>query len=212
MRTRSRWEWHLASDGGRVALASLLVALCLAAAAPVASATTVYHTEEEALRIAFPTATRFDAQPRPLGAELRDRVSERVGYPIRERLVLIHEASAGGDLVGRAIVLDEIGKTMPFRFLVAFRPDGAVDEVLLLTYREPRGGEIEREAFRAQYAGKTLADPIRRGDDIRNISGATISVDSLSRGVRRALALQEALLPPAVAIKPAEAGEPTAPQ
>jgi len=202
----------LASDAARVALAAWLVAMCVCLAAPIARATTVYHTEEEALRVAFPAATRFDAQPRPLDAELRDRVSERVGYPIRERLVVIHEASAGGDVIGRAIVLDEIGKTMPFRFLVAFRPDGAVDEVLLLTYREPRGAEIEREAFRAQYRGKTLADPIRRGDDIRNISGATISVDSLSRGVRRALALLEALLPPAVAVKPPPTGNIPAPQ
>ncbi len=209
---RSRWGWRLASDAARAALVPLLLALGLGAAAPGAGATTVYHTEEEALRVAFPTATSFEAQPRPLSEELRDRVSERVGYPIRERLVVIHEASADGALLGRAIVLDEIGKTMPFRFLVAFRPDGAVDQVLLLTYREPRGSEIEREAFRAQYRGKTLADPIRRGDDIRNISGATISVDSLSRGVRRALALEEALVPPAVATKPANPANPPAPQ
>ena len=61
-------------------------------------------------------------------------------------------------------------------------------------FREPRGGEIDRARFRAQYHGKTLADPIRRGRDIRNITGATISVDSLSRGVRRALALHEVLI------------------
>jgi hypothetical protein len=108
--------------------------------------------------------------------------------------VTFHEARRGGELLGHAVVLKEIGKTLPFTFLVAIRPDGSVDQVLLLSYRESRGQEIEREGFRRQYADKRLDDPIRRGRDLRNVTGATLSVDSLSRGVRRALALHELLV------------------
>jgi len=131
-----------------------------------------------------------------------------VGYPIKERLVVLREAWDGETLLGRAFTLDEIGKTLPFRFLVALRPDGVVEQVLVLTYRESRGYEIERASFRNQYEGKTLGDPIRRGDDIRNVSGATISVDSLSRGVRRALAIWAALAPTEANRAPAQAEAP----
>lgn len=183
--------------------------LALGLGALLALGATVYHTPEEALRVAFPGAERFESEPRPLDDAVRDRVSKAVGYPIREHLVTVTEAWGEGGLLGRAIVMHEIAKTLPFSFLVALRPDGAVDQVLLLTYREPRGGEIARKVFRDQYRGKTLADPIRRGRDIRNISGATISVDALSRGVRRAIALMDALAPPS---ETAAMGSPPPPQ
>jgi len=160
---------------------------------PLLLAGTVYHTDEEALALAFPEATRLALRTLELDEAARARISEEVGYPIRERVVVLHEGWRGQELLGRAYILEEIGKTLPFRFLVAIRPDGTVDQVLLLTYREPRGFEIERDAFRGQYRGKSLADPIRRGADIRNVSGATLSVDALSRGVRRALAIDRAL-------------------
>lgn len=168
-------------------------ALLLALLFPFLLAATVYHSDEEALALAFPDATRVAVRTVALEDAVRARISERLGYPIRERVVVLREGWRGEDLLGRAYILEEIGKTLPFRFLVAIRPDGTVDQVLLLTYREPRGFEIERDAFREQYQGKSLADPIRRGADIRNVSGATLSVDALSRGVRRALAIDQAI-------------------
>ncbi|HVP28341.1 MAG TPA: FMN-binding protein [Myxococcota bacterium] len=176
--------------------ARLLRAASLGLAAlllPTLLGATVYHTEDEAVAIAFPDATRVESTNVVLDDDLQAKVSAQVGYPIKERLLVLREAYRGDVLLGRAFALDEIAKTLPFRFLVALRPDGAVDQVLVLTYRESRGAEIERSTFREQYEGKTLKDPIRRGEDIRNVSGATISVDSLSRGVRRALALWAAL-------------------
>lgn len=163
--------------------------LWVAAAVLPARAVQVYHSDAEALTLAFPDATRIEQRVVTLDTEALARVSREIGYTARDRSVLLREAFRGDVLLGRALVLEEIGKTLPFRFLVAITPDGKVDQVLLLAYREPRGYEIEREAFRDQYHGKTLGDSIRRGEDIRNVTGATLSVDSLSRGVRRALAL-----------------------
>lgn len=160
-----------------------------AAAAVPARAVQVYHTDAEALALAFPDATRIEQRAVTLDEAALARVSRHAGYAVRDRTVLLREAYRGDALVGRALVLEELGKTLPFRFLVAIAPDGKVDQVLLLAYREPRGYEIERDAFRDQYRGKALGDPVRRGEDVRNVTGATISVDSLSRGVRRALAL-----------------------
>jgi hypothetical protein len=190
----------LASDAssggiGSAIRSTLCLALLLAAAAllaPAAGAVQVYHSDEEALALAFPDATRIEPRTVTLDEAGRARVAEQLGYGVRDRMVVLREAWRGDTLLGRALVLEELGKSLPFRFLVAITPDGKVDQVLLLNYREPRGYEIERDAFRVQYQGKALADPIRRGQDIRNVTGATISVDSLSRGVRRALALSEA--------------------
>ena len=43
--------------------------------------------------------------------------------------------------------------------------------------------------FLAQFAGKTLDNPIMQHQDIRNVSGATLSVRAMARGVRKALAV-----------------------
>jgi hypothetical protein len=200
----------MGSEGRGTARVLRAASLGLAAllALPILLGATVFHSVEEAMAIAFPDASRVDVRNVVLGDEVRAQVSQQVGYPIKERLVVLREAWQGETLLGRAFTLDEIGKTLPFRFLVALRPDGAVEQVLVLTYRESRGYEIEHASFRGQYEGKVLGDPIRRGDDIRNVSGATISVDSLSRGVRRALAIWAALAPTEAHRAPAQAEAP----
>ena len=57
-----------------------------------------------------------------------------------------------------------------------------------MVYRESRGGEVARRSFVEQFEGKSVADPIDKNRDIINIQGATMSVDSLSIGVKKALA------------------------
>lgn len=156
----------------------------------------VYPSEREALATAFPRADEIVSRSVPLDDALRARVAARAGRSVRDRAAFVYEARAGGSVLGHALPIQERGKSLPFRFLVVIRPDGSVDQVLLLSFREPRGWEIERGAFRKQFRGKTLDDPIRRGRDIRNITGATISVDAVTRGVRRALALYEVLVRP----------------
>ena len=61
--------------------------------------------------------------------------------------------------------------------------------VEILIYREPIGGEVKSEAFRKQFQGKKDTDPVRSGQDIKNITGATLSSRAVSLGVKRALLL-----------------------
>src|SRR5437867_3928415 len=59
----------------------------------------------------------------------------------------------------------------------------------VLVYRESKGSEVRMKRFNSQYEGKTVLDPIRINKDIINITGATMSVRSVSAGVKRALVL-----------------------
>ena len=96
-----------------------------------------------------------------------------------------------GKVVGYAIVCEEIGKHRPITFIVSAGPDGKVRDTAIMTYREPIGGEVRQEKFLDQFSGKSLQNPIMQHKDIRNISGATLSVQALSRGVRKALAVMK---------------------
>jgi Na+-translocating ferredoxin:NAD+ oxidoreductase RnfG subunit len=87
------------------------------------------------------------------------------------------------------VVQETIGKHRPITYIVGVSPEGKVFDVEIMVYRESRGNEVRRKRFNAQYEGKTADDPIRINKDIINITGATMSVRSVSAGVKRALVL-----------------------
>ncbi|HEV8264548.1 MAG TPA: FMN-binding protein [Gemmatimonadales bacterium] len=94
----------------------------------------------------------------------------------------------GDSLLGFAMVRAVRGKDQPITFLVATDSLDRLRDVDILVYREPYGGEVAYDAWRRQFRGKTATDRLEVGKDIRSISGATISVNSVTLGVRRALA------------------------
>ena len=74
-------------------------------------------------------------------------------------------------------------------YMVGVDTKGTCTDVELLVFRDAKGGEVRTKRFNAQYDGKTVSDPIRINKDIINISGATMSVRSMSAGVKRVLVL-----------------------
>ncbi len=100
----------------------------------------------------------------------------------------VYRISRSGALLGFAQVRNVIGKEQPITFLVATDSVDALRDVDILVYREPQGGEVAYEPWRKQFRGKTAAAPLEVGKDIRNISGASISSNSVTRGIRQALA------------------------
>jgi len=101
--------------------------------------------------------------------------------------VQVFRVSRGDSLLGFAQVGNVIGKDQPITFLVAIDASDRLKDVDILVYREPYGGEVAYEPWRRQFRGKTAADPLRVGRDVRTISGATISVHAVTAGVRRIL-------------------------
>ena len=94
----------------------------------------------------------------------------------------------GDTLLGFAVVRNVKGKDQPITYLVATDTTDRLRDVDILVYREPYGGEVAYEPWRRQFRGKTAADTLVVGRQIRGISGATISVHAVTVGVRQALA------------------------
>ena len=94
----------------------------------------------------------------------------------------------GDTLLGFAAVRNVKGKDQPITVLVATDTLDRLLDVDVLVYREPYGGEVAYEAWRRQFRGKSAADPLQVGRDVRAISGATISVNAVTLLVRRTVA------------------------
>jgi Na+-translocating ferredoxin:NAD+ oxidoreductase RnfG subunit len=172
-------------DGWRVLpLAALAVAPAYAAE---------YMTLEAAQRAAFPDASAFVPVSFRLTADARARLAE-IAQPPGARDPRIWRAMAGGKWLGTFYADAVIGKQEYISYALALDATGRVLRLDVLEYRETHGGEIRNERWRAQFAGKSVADPVEVSRDIANISGATLSCRHVTDGVRRLLALN-VLLP-----------------
>lgn len=151
-----------------------------------------YLGVEDAQRQAFPQATAFVPQPLALDADARARLAS-VARPPGARDPKVWRAMAGERVLGTFFVDAVIGKQDYIGYALALDTQGRVLRLDVLDYRETHGWEIRNERWRAQFAGKSVADPVQLGQDIANISGATLSCRHVTDGVRRLLALHAQL-------------------
>ncbi|MBI3804834.1 MAG: FAD:protein FMN transferase [Nitrospirae bacterium] len=172
-----------------LALASLLLAGLFLPS--LGEATVVYLTEEEALRKMMPEAERFDTDHIDLSAEQLAQAQQWAGRAFREDDYRFRVGRKGTETVGYATVLEVVGKERPITFLIGIDPTGEIKGVEVLVYRESRGSEIRHSRFMAQFLKKKVTNPLRLGDDIEAISGATLSSRAASYAVKKALAIFE---------------------
>ncbi len=154
----------------------------------------VFLREDEVPKAVFPDATSFEHRVIPSAVELREMIRTRMGKTktsLWESSYVTFVAKRGEIILGYAVIVEEIGKHRPITFVVGVEKDGRVKDVALMVYREPYGGEVRDERFLAQYQGKDLKAPLLPYRDIRNITGATLSVKAIGRGAKKALALVE---------------------
>lgn len=93
----------------------------------------------------------------------------------------------GNNLLGYAFVDKAPSKTAKFDYLVIFDSDLRVIHSKVLVYREEYGGEIGSKRWLKQFLGKTGGDRVDCETNIDAISGATISVRSMTRSMDRLL-------------------------
>lgn len=153
----------------------------------------VYLEPEEAATLMFPDSQHIRKEVLSLTPEQKATVEERIGWQFPENSFECFISESNGNIDGWALVQHTIGKHKPMTYMVGVDAKGEITNVEVLVYRESRGSEVRKKRFNYQYEGKTLYDPIRINRDIINISGATMSVRSMSAGVKRVLVLVDEL-------------------
>ncbi|MGZ5894267.1 MAG: FMN-binding protein [Caldimonas sp.] len=173
----------------RIVLAGVVVAGCVVA--PASAFAVDYLSAEQAARLMFPDADRFEARELVLDAAQLQAL-DASGVRARSARWPVTIARRGTATLGYVVTDSVVGKFELIGYAVGIGVDGAVVQVEILSYRESHGGEIRLPAWRRQFAGKTAASPIRIGEDIANISGATLSCTHVTEGVRRIVAVVQA--------------------
>jgi hypothetical protein len=150
---------------------------------------TTYLTIEQAQAVMCP-----GEQLEPVTITLTDverrAIEHAASVRVRQPTLRAWRIASGGWF----LVDDVLGKHEYITYAVRLAAGGAVQQVEILTYRETYGGQIRDAAWRAQFTGRTSRSPLRLDQDIRNISGATLSCRNVTDGIKRLLATHDLVL------------------
>ena len=121
-----------------------------------------------------------------LDAELKALVQNRVKQRFyRDELYYWTISNNNGTTIAYAIMDNVLGKAMPITFLVIVEIDGRIINSEVIKYREAYGGEVGNKNWLAQFTHFSDTSDFKLGKNIDGISGATISVNSLTKGIQK---------------------------
>lgn len=100
-----------------------------------------------------------------------------------------------GKKVKSYAILDHVlGKVRPITFLVILNKKGIVEKTAVVKYRENHGGMVKAKRWNDQFIGLSRNSNFVIGEEISGISGATISVKSMTRGIHKVVELYPFIL------------------
>jgi len=95
----------------------------------------------------------------------------------------MNEIKVNDQLLGYAFLGTAPSKTDTFEYLILFDTNFTIKKATVLIYREDYGGEIASKRWLSQFVKKQSNDAFVFGNNISAISGATISVQSMTASV-----------------------------
>jgi len=156
-----------------------------------------YLSVDAAQKAIFPQADAFQEVLLPLTPEQMQVLQARAGPQPPHGAMHIWSATRGGVPLGHVFVDEVIGRQSLITYAVGIDTVGALRSLEILAYRESHGGEIRNAAWRGQFEHRDALEQLRFRTDIKNISGATLSSEHVTQGVRWLLALWQSALRPA---------------
>ena len=150
----------------------------------------VFLTKKQALEIAFPDADKVKRVKKWLTDEQKKTIGELCFQKIESRRMSFYAGMHDGVPIRYVLFDHQIGKSYPISYMVVLNLDGTVRDVEILVYREPRGWEVRYPSFMDQFTGSTADTDFR---NINTITGATLSVNAMVKGVSRASAAYKVL-------------------
>lgn len=124
-----------------------------------------------------------------LDKELKKNSEKFARQRFYSKFVYYYEIKKDDKNIAYAILDNVKGKVKPITFLIVFNNNLSINAVEIIKYREEHGGAIENKEWLMQFNNKSLQTKLVLNNNIDGISGATISVKAIIKGVKRLLYL-----------------------
>lgn len=123
--------------------------------------------------------------------KIKNEIEKEVKQHFYSEAVYVFKITRSDSLISTGILDNVYGKSMPITFLVLFNLNGEIISTDIVKYREPYGGGVKVKRWNDQFKGKNTKSKFKVGEDIDSISGATISVRSVTKGIQKLTLLYE---------------------
>jgi len=176
---------------------SRIPTLLLASLTPVAFVVAAdYLSLDAAQKAVYPDADTFQEVVVQQTPAQINALAALAGPQPPHGTIRIFKATHNGTVLGHVFVDEVIGRENLITYAIGIDVDGALRNLEIMSYRESHGGEVRNPGWRAQFDHRDSLDQLRFRTDIKNISGATLSSEHVTQGVRGLLALWQASLRP----------------
>lgn len=174
----------------------LLAGLALASLRPEAAAAQGGVNQQEALKLAFPTATKIERRTAFLDQKQIEAARALAGEEsdVRDGVINYYVALRGNTPLGAAYFDSHIVRTMPEVVMVVVTPRSVIDRIEVLRFTEPREFRPP-PSWVDQMDGSSLNPDLSLNGRIRGLSGATLTARALTGAARRVLALHQIIAP-----------------
>jgi hypothetical protein len=172
----------------------LLILTALSPASIVVAAD--YLSLDAAQKAVYPEADAFQEWVVKQTPEQINALLAQAGPQPPHGTIRIFKATHDGTLLGYVFIDEVIGRENLITYAVGIDANGALRNLEIMSYRESHGSEIRNPAWRAQFDHRDSLGQLQFRTDIKNISGATLSSEHVTQGVRWLLALWQATLRP----------------
>ncbi|MEW6195518.1 MAG: FMN-binding protein [Bacteroidota bacterium] len=157
------------------------------------SSKTLKDEAEEFLRTFYADRYEMRFEKFVIPADVKNKVEKSAGQRFHNDFVYVWKIFDGEKKINTAILDNVNGKSLPITFLVILGNDGKVITSEIIKYRESYGGQVAEENWLKQFKGKDENSSFQIGTEINSISGATISVNSVTRGIKKLVLLYKEL-------------------
>ena len=155
-----------------------------------------YLSIDAAQKAVYPEADAFQEILLQLSPEQQQAILARAGAQPPHGMIRVWSATRNGVVLGHVFVDEVIGRQSLITYALGIDAGGNLRNLEIMAYRESHGSEIRNPAWRGQFTHRSDLDQLRLRADIKNISGATLSSEHVTQGVRWLLALWQATLRP----------------
>ena len=148
-------------------------------------ATDIKHKTESIIGENFPGDYQYEMVKFQLPPQIKAGIEQKCRQKFFQEFLYIWKIKQGADTKAYAVLDNVYGKSMPITFLVIFDEKGSIINSSIVKYREPYGGGVSDNNWNGQFKGRNAGSSYKVGKDIHSISGATISVNSITKGIRK---------------------------
>lgn len=155
----------------------------------VLSANDIKEKTETTIKNMFGKDIKYEMITFHIPNGIKNKIEKEVKQKFFEDKIYIWKVTKNGKAIGFAVLDNVYGKSLPITFLVIFDEQNTIINSSIIKYREPYGGAVRNDKWNQQFANKDSSSGFEVGEDIDGISGATISVRSVSKGIRKLVLL-----------------------